>query len=138
MAKISAAQQRKIHVTAKELGMDDDLLHEYVSMLTGRESLKELTVADAVKVIDGLEGKKGYANGDRASYRQNAYIQILMKQLGWVDDEGEPDKKRLDGFVKKQYGIDDSRWMTRKIACRVIEGLKALESRQRKQQRAQA
>lgn len=79
MAKISAAQQRKIHVTAKELGMDDDLLHAYVSMLTGKESLKELTVADAVKVIDGLEGKKGYENGDHATYRQNAYIQILMK-----------------------------------------------------------
>lgn len=134
MAKISAAQQRKIHVTARELGMDDDLLHECVSMLTGRESLKELSMAEAIKVIDALEGKKGYESGDRASYRQNAYIKILMKKLGWVDENGEPDKKRLDGFVRKQYGIDDSRWMTRKVACRVIEGLKALESRQEKQQ----
>lgn len=134
MAKISAAQQRKIHVTAKELGMDDDLLHEYVSMLTGKESLKELTMADAVKVIDGLEAKKGYAAGDRVSFRQDAYIRSLMKQAGWVDDEGEPDKKRLDGFVKKQYGIDDSRWMTRKVASKVIEALKALKDRPQKEQ----
>lgn len=138
MAKISAAQQRKIHVTATELGMDDDLLHEYVAMLTQKESLRELSMIEAIKVIDGLEGKKGYANGDRASYRQNTYIQILMKQLGWVDEDGEPDKKRLDGWVRKQCGLDDSRWMTRKIASKVIEGLKALESRQKKGGQEQA
>ena len=138
MAKISAAQQRKIHVIARELGMDDDLLHEYVEMLTDKTSLKELSVIEAVKVIDGLEGKKGYANGDRASYRQSSYIRILMQQLGWIDENGEPDKKRLDGFVRKQYGIDDSRWMTRKVASKVIEALKSLVDRQRKEQRAKA
>lgn len=132
--RISAAQQRKIHVTARELGMDDDLLHEYVEMLTEKTSLKDLTTAEAVKVIDGLEGKKGYAAGDRISWRQESYIKSLMKQLGWVDEAGEPDKKRLDGFVRKQYGVDDSRWMTRKIASRVIEGLKALADHQKKQQ----
>lgn len=138
MAKITAAQMRKIHVLAKELGMDDDLLHEYAAMLTGKESLKDLSVMEAVRIIDGLEGKKGYANGDRASYRQNAFIRVLMQQLEWVDETGEPDKKRLDGFVKKQYGIDDSRWMTRKVASGVIEGLKELGARKRREQRAKA
>lgn len=131
MNKITAAQQRKIHVTARELGMDDDLLHEYVNMVTGQDSLKSLTVMEAVKVIDGLEGKKGYAAGDRASWRQTAYINSLMRQLGWTGPDGDPDKKRLDGFVKKQYGLEDSRWMTRKVASRVIEGLKALADRKK-------
>ncbi len=138
MAKISAAQMRKIHALSRELGMDDDLLHEYVSMLTGKDSLKGLTVTEAIKVIDGMEGKKGYANGDRATYRQNAFIRVLVLQLGWADAAGEPDKKRLDGFVKKQYGIDDSRWMTRKVASKVIEGLKELAARQGKGKKAQA
>ena len=31
----------------------------------------------------------------------------------------------------QQYGLDDSRWMTRKTASRVIEGLKALAARKR-------
>lgn len=131
MNKVTTAQQRKIHVLARELGMDDDLLHEYVSLLTEKQSLKELTVMEAVKVIDALEGKKGYAAGDRISWRQERYIECLMVQLGWVLEDGKPDKKRLDGFVKKQYGMDDSRWMTKKIASHVIEGLKSLATRKR-------
>ena len=131
MNKVTTAQQRKIHALARELGMVDDLLHEYVSMLTEKQSLKDLTVMEAVKVIDAMEGKKGYAAGDRISWRQERYIECLMAQLEWVLEDGKPDKKRLDGFVKKQYGLDDSRWMTRKTASRVIEGLKALAARKR-------
>ena len=100
-------------------------------MLTEKQSLKDLTVMEAVKVIDAMEGKKGYAAGDRISWRQERYIECLMAQLEWVLEDGKPDKKRLDGFVKKQYGLDDSRWMTRKTASRVIEGLKALAARKR-------
>ena len=55
MNKVTTAQQRKIHALARELGMDDDLLHEYVSMLTEKQSLKDLTVMEAVKVIDAME-----------------------------------------------------------------------------------
>lgn len=131
MGKITQAQMRKIHADARELGMDDDLLHEYVYMLTEKESLKSLSVNEAVRVIDGLEGKKGYAAGDRISYRQESYIFILLKKIKWTDQEGNPDKKRLNGFVKKQYGIDDYRWMTRGIASKVIEALKAFDDRQK-------
>lgn len=131
MRKITQAQQRKIHVTAGELGMDDDLLHEYVYMMTEKESLKSLTINEAVRVIDGLEGKKGYAAGDRISCRQESYIFILLKKIKWTDQEGNPDKKRLNGFIKKQYGIDDYRWMTRSIASKVIEALKAFDDRQK-------
>ena len=46
MNKVTTAQQRKIHALARELGMDDDLLHEYVSMLTEKQSLKDLTVME--------------------------------------------------------------------------------------------
>ena len=34
MRKITAAQNRKIHMLASQLGMDDDLLHEFVGMVT--------------------------------------------------------------------------------------------------------
>lgn len=114
MRRITQAQQRKIHAMARELGMDDDLLHSYVSMMAQKDSLKALSLTEAIKVIDGMEAKKGYAAGDRISRRQEQYLFILMKKLGWTDAQGNPDKKRLDGFVKKQYGIDDYRWITRR------------------------
>lgn len=80
MRKITQAQMKKIHALAKEIGMDDDLLHGYVYMLTEKESLKDLSLNDAAKVIDGMTGKKGYAQGDRISYRQEAFIFTLMKK----------------------------------------------------------
>lgn len=130
MKKITSGQMKKIHALAKEIGMDDDLLHGYVYMLTEKDSLKDLTLSDAAKVIDGMEGKKGYAQGDRISYRQETFIFTLMKKMGWTDSEGNPDKKRLNGFIKKQYGIEDYRWMTRGIASKVIEAFKELAARE--------
>ena len=127
--KITPGQMKKINALAKETGMDDDLLHGYVHMLTEKESLKELTAFDAARVIDGLVGKKGYAQGDRISYRQEQFIFILMKKMGWTDSDGNPDRKRLNGFIKKQYGIEDYRWTTRGIASKVIEAFKELAAR---------
>lgn len=129
MKKITQGQMKKIHALARETGMDNDLLHEYVFMLTEKESLKELDLNEAARVIDGMEGRKGYERGDRVSGRQEHFIFILMGKLGWVTDKGEPDIKRLNGFVKKQYGIEDYRWMTRGLASKVIEAFKSLIER---------
>lgn len=53
--------------------------------------------------------------------------------MGWTDSEGNPDKKRLNGFIKKQYGIEDYRWLTRGLASKVIEAFKELAAREKKQ-----
>lgn len=129
--KITPGQIKKIHALAKELGMDGDLLHGYVYMLTEKGSIKELSMPDAARVIDGMVGKKGYAQGDRISYRQETFIFTLMKKMGWTDSDGKPDIKRLNGFIKKQYGIEDYRWATRAIASKVIEAFKELAGREK-------
>lgn len=132
MRKITQAQHRKLHALARELGMDNDLLHEYIFMLTEKGSLKDLSVGEAGRVIDGMEGRKKYEKGDRVSCRQEHFIFILMGKLKWVTDKGEPDIRRLNGFVKKQYGIEDYRQMTRGTACKVIEAFKTLQEREGK------
>lgn len=129
MAAITASQMRKIHVSARERGMDNDLLHIHVRTLTGKESLRELTVSEAVRVIDSLEGKS-HKPGDHASAKQMRYIEALAKELGWQKEDGSLDKDRLNGFLSKRYGLDHYRWLTRSTASKVIEGLKhMLESR---------
>lgn len=133
MKKITAAQNRKIHMLANSLGMDDDLLHEFVEMLTEKKHIRDMTVTDAMRVIDSLEGKKSYTDGSYMTDRQRSYIFFLMKNIGWTNESDEPDIKRLDGFVKKQYGLDSHRFMDRKIASKVIEFLKDMESRQKKE-----
>lgn len=131
MRKITAAQNRKIHMLASQLGMDDDLLHAFVAGITKKEHISSLTVTEAVKVIDGLAGKREYASGSHMSSRQKSYIFFLMKQAGWTDRNGDPEIKRLDGFVKKQYGIDSYRFLDRKTVSGVIEFLKDWKKRQK-------
>ncbi len=131
-APITASQMRKIHVSARERGMDNDLLHIYVSTLTGKDSLRELTISEAVKVIDSLEGRTGDASA-KASYKQIGYIHGLMRELGWVREDGKPDEDRLNGFLRKRCGVDHWRWLSRSAASKVIEALKNMAQNQGKQ-----
>lgn len=138
MRKITAAQNRKIHMLASQLGMDDDLLHKFVGMVTGKGHISGLSVSEAVKVIDGLAGKREYASGSHMTDRQKKYIFFLMKQAGWTDEDGEPELKRLDGFVQKQYGVDSHRFLDRRTASGVIEFLKDWNKRQKEEARERA
>ncbi len=105
MRRITQAQQRKIHAMARELGMDDDLLHSYVSMMAQKDSLKALSLTEAIKVIDGMEAKKGYAAGDRISRRQEQYLFILMEKLGWTDAKGTRIKSGWTGLSKSSMAL---------------------------------
>lgn len=134
MRKITAAQNRKIHMLASQLGMDDDLLHEFVGMITKKEHISGLTVTEAIRVIDGLTGKREYASGSHMTDRQKSYIFSLMRQAEWTNENGDPELKRLDGFVRKQYGIDSYRFLDRKTASGVIEFLKDWNKRPRKEE----
>ena len=136
MKRITPAQNRKIHSLANEYGLDSDLLHSVVKSETGKSSIKELTVMDAVKVIDRLESKKQSVDSSREhmTYRQEAYIKGLAKDLSWIDEDGKADTKRIDGFVKKYYGVDSHKFLTRKLATKTIEGLKSLISREEKKE----
>lgn len=122
-AGITASQMRKIHASARERGMDNDLLHIHVVTLTGKDSLKELTIHEAVRVIDSLEGK-GTKEPGGMTWKQMSYIQALARELGWVTEAGKTDDKRLNGFISKRFGVDHYRWLSRSTASKVIEGLK--------------
>lgn len=128
MRGVTPAQLRKIHTLAREHGVDEDLLHEYVCSLVGKDSLRKLTIQDAVKVIDGLAGRQA-SRKDPASSRQIWYIRVLMKELGWVDEAGEPDMARLDGLCQKYARIDSYRWLDKRSASNLIEALKNMKEK---------
>ena len=46
----SAAQKRKIYSLARSFGMDDELLHSYIEALIHKDSIRQLTVTEAVRV----------------------------------------------------------------------------------------
>lgn len=132
MAMASAAQKRKIFMLANASGMDDELLHSYVYALVHKDSLRKLTVMEAVRVIDGLSGKdvrSAEPKREGMSYRQKAYIQSLAKRLGWVDEDGALDEYRLSQFCRKQYNVLHWHNLTRSKAAKAIEALKAMAER---------
>ncbi len=124
MNLISTSQMRKIYALARERGMDNDLLHVYITNITKKESIKTLTIMEAVKVIDALEEKSTSGKELSMSKKQFAYINMLLKDLGWMTEDGECDYKRLNGFIKKRYALEHYKWLTVSEASRVIEGLK--------------
>lgn len=128
MRKITPSQMRKIYALAKENGMNKELLHIIVENETDKTSIAELNIMEAVKVIDKISDRKQSYNPkiEHMSYKQEAYIKGLAKDLGWVDVDGGIDEKRLNGFCKKYYGIETYKWLTRSLASKVIEGLKTL------------
>ena len=128
MNGITPAQKRKIWILARQNGMDDELLHLYVSRLTKKSSIRSLTIMEAVSVIDALEGKERQP-ADHMSTKQEYYMKALAKELGMIKEDGSLDEKRLNGFCRGRYGVGSYSWLTRTQASRVIEGLKAMVER---------
>jgi hypothetical protein len=126
MTGITAAQRRKIWAAAKQRGLDEDDLREIVRQITGQTSTKALTIHEAVRIIDRLEGKpeKPAATGNQISEKQLWKIRELEKALGWDDNS-----KRLEAFVKKYAHVDKLPWLTKYQAIKIIDGLKAVLAR---------
>lgn len=124
--KMTPAQNRKLHATAMRASLTDDELHELVYFLTGKESLKELTVGDAKEVIDRMLSVLGEKdeNPGRASDAQLDYIEVLLGAIGW---NREP--HRFRGFLRAQYGVDDIHFLPRFQVSKVIEALKSMQKR---------
>lgn len=129
MASITTSQMRKIYVTAKEYGMDNDLLHIHVQTVTGKESLKDLSVDEAIRVIDGLEHRGVPNRPGGITHKQLQFIHKLMEKIGWVGEDGKPDKSRLNGFCSSMFKIDSYRWISSTQASKIIEAFKGMESR---------
>lgn len=135
MAAMSNEQRKKIYAVARELGLDNDLLHEVVEVQTGKQHISDLSKVEAIRVIDYLEGLTSRAGrrtsqavggaAPRATNKQLWKIDQLAKALGWEDNP-----KRVKGFIKKYAGVDNPEWLTKAQAWRVIEGLKALLAKQ--------
>lgn len=125
---------KKIFATARELGIDNDLLHGLVQSQFNHGHISKLTQSQAGRLIDDLDRRKGAQERTiklptgrelpLVTRAQLYKIHTLERELGW-----EENPKRLQGFCKKYAGVDNPDWMTKQQAWRLIEGLKALFSR---------
>lgn len=126
-AMITPGQRSKIFAICKELGIDDDLLHELVYAETGCTSLRQLTMVRAMNVIDRLEGKN--TPKGMATPKQKRFMEALARENGWALEDGSVDMDRLLGFIKARFKVESYQWLTSRKASQVIEALKDMKDR---------
>lgn len=129
MRKITAKQNRLIHMLAAQQGMDEELLHTHVWNVTKKEHISSLDSMEASRVIDGLQSRLECDRGRGMTRRQEHFVYALMKKMGWTKDNGDPDIRRLEGFIKEQHGIDSYHFLDSKTANMVIQAFKQMAVR---------
>lgn len=137
MQSATAAQIGAIHAIAKRIGLDDDSRREVIASATGKRSSRELTMGEAISVIDRLKTIQGGGveatakgarslNGDYAPKLRALWISGW--HLGVVRDRSDA---ALLTFLERQTGIAHTRFLRSATdARRVIEALKAWLARE--------
>lgn len=120
-----------MHVARKQLDLDEDVYRAKLFAITGKSSAKDMTEAERQQVLDVFR-KQGFrpAPGGKAGRRQltGPYAKKLQAlwiaawNLGLVDNR---DDKAMLAFVKRQTGLDDTRFLHHADDGRAaVEGLK--------------
>lgn len=142
---INKYQIQKIYAIGGALGMKgtdrQDALHDLVHSMTGKTSVKELTYAEACRVIGELEARQGTppprkggrplrkAVPGRVSEGQQRKILVLMYQLAEASPSKAQLRDRLCAIIKKTLGVEafptaPFAWVTYRGANTLIETLK--------------
>lgn len=152
-SNINNYQIRKIYAIGGALGMRgadrQDALHDLVNSMTGKASVKELTYAEACRVIGELEARQGTPPPrkggrplrktvpGRVSEGQQRKIWALMYQLAEASPSTAQLGDRLCAIIKKSLGVEafpsaPFAWVDYKGANKVIEALKGYVSNAQK------
>lgn len=134
---INAKQIKLIWVLAKQIGLDEDQVHDIIFQFTAKKSIKALSDLEINQLIEhfirlGAQVKKRrplsrnlpFNVVELVSQKQTRLVDILVDQLGWRDD---PD--RLKEFIRRVIKRD--RIVTKQDGMKVIEGLKGVLNKKR-------
>lgn len=133
---ISKDQIKLIWVLARQLGLDSDELHEVVAGITGKDSIKALSVGEGIEVVNTMIRAGGRVKKKRKPRRklppnvvemvtseQLKFIGLLEERLGWQDNP-----ERLGGFVRRIIKREVVRTKQQE-GSKVIQGLKSIVNR---------
>ncbi len=140
------AMLAKVHLAAKDLGLDDETRRDILERVTGHRSSADCTDAQLHAVIEEFKSKgfrptlvksmKSGAGPARAPAPKAATTPIAMKaramwksleNLGAVRNGNEA---ALEAFAKRQLKVDKLQWADQSLGYRLIEALKAMAERE--------
>lgn len=122
-----------IHVARKQLDLDEDVYRAKLVAITGKSSTKDMSEGERQRVLDAFRkagfqpvpGRKvaGRRQLDGKFVKKLQALWIAAYNLGVVEDR---DDKAMLAFVKRQTGLDDTRFLHHDDDARAaIDGLKA-------------
>jgi len=112
-----------IHITKKELGLDDREYRDTLEKITGVRSSRDLDEAGFRKLMRFFARSKHYRiNADGMTFRQKLYIRHLVEDLGWND-------LHFMNFLRKYYYTEAVEKLSKAEAGKLIESLKKIITR---------
>lgn len=140
---IDPGQQRrrallaKVHISKKQLGLDEDDYRAVIFQHCGSMSAADATEAQLAAVVQhfGQRGFKAQAKGvpgrrapavDTPTARKARALWLSLHQLGAVRN---PSEQALEAFARRQLKCEVWRWSDQALAYKLIEALKAMAKR---------
>ena len=107
-----------IHIVKKELGLSDRAYSNQLEKITGVRSAKDLDESGFRRILNYFVRSRHYrSNKEGITFRQRMYIMDLREKLGWKE-------AHFVNFLKKYYGKEDIRELSKKEGSKVIISLK--------------
>lgn len=96
---------RKIQATARQIGLEAEDRHDLQLQLTGKASLKDMSLPELVLVADNLSARSGQTPGKRpmAKDARIRLIHVLWRKLGEAGALKDPTRRGLNAFVRRRF-----------------------------------
>ncbi|MGH6887964.1 MAG: phage protein GemA/Gp16 family protein [Rhizomicrobium sp.] len=117
------AAYRRLHASARAMGLDEGAYRARLESLTGKRSAKDLTDAELARVLDAFHVKQTTAHPHLAKTKA---LFIAAFNLGAFETGSDA---ALDAFAKRQTGKERLAWLTPAEANAVTEALKSICAR---------
>ncbi|RJE87117.1 regulatory protein GemA [Paracoccus onubensis] len=109
--------QRMIHVGCKQLGLDDTTRHDLQLLVTGKTSMRDMSEADLLSMIEALKKrgfKAGFSDSKKgrrapASRADLRFIHVLWKLLGDAGALKRPGRDGLNAFIRSRF---EGKWQS--------------------------
>ena len=132
MADNRKGRYAKLAIARKQLCLDEDAFRDRLERETGKRSMREMSIAELDKVLDGFK-RDGFRVVKRPAMSSRPEVRkvfALWKELGDQDKlRSGGSRESLRAFVKKMTGVDDPNFMSGAQAGVVIEALKGWVNR---------
>jgi hypothetical protein len=135
MKKATTQQFRMIWLLSHQRGVAELALRKWIEAVSGQTSLRRLTTSQASQLIEGLQDTSKDVTAfcaslaertDRMTAAQQQLIGQLAGTLGWSTHQ-------VRGLAQHMYGRSPGESLTRFQASGLIEALKAMKRRARRE-----